>query len=228
MATETPSTPAGWYPDPEGLPGMRYWDGAQWTEHHAAPPAESPGREVYLFNDRVTTAKVIALLCAVGLLVVAIGGAATYKHVSAPFILAKQEGGLATHVLTPGTEEVLFGPPGGHLVFNTDDPWYPGLLLFFVAPLLIAVALPGAARGFFAFASKRTYGPRLALAAAVWVVGIAIVLTKLSSLGRGYATEMGAYISLGLLFVGLLATVAMWPVGLQAARVDESGKLKNA
>jgi Domain of unknown function (DUF4352)/Protein of unknown function (DUF2510) len=28
----TAPTPAGWYPDPSGAPGQRYWDGAQWTQ----------------------------------------------------------------------------------------------------------------------------------------------------------------------------------------------------
>jgi Protein of unknown function (DUF2510) len=27
--------PAGWYPDPQGLARLRYWDGAAWTEHTA-------------------------------------------------------------------------------------------------------------------------------------------------------------------------------------------------
>lgn len=27
-------TPAGWYPDPRGAPGHRWWDGQQWTEHY--------------------------------------------------------------------------------------------------------------------------------------------------------------------------------------------------
>jgi hypothetical protein len=25
--------PAGWYPDPNGLPCQRWWDGTQWTVH---------------------------------------------------------------------------------------------------------------------------------------------------------------------------------------------------
>lgn len=29
--------PAAWYPDPDGS-GLRYWDGAVWTEHRAAGP----------------------------------------------------------------------------------------------------------------------------------------------------------------------------------------------
>ncbi|ODR17477.1 hypothetical protein BHQ23_26260 [Mycobacterium gordonae] len=30
--------PPGWYPDPSGQPGQRYWDGAAWT-HFTHPPA---------------------------------------------------------------------------------------------------------------------------------------------------------------------------------------------
>jgi hypothetical protein len=50
----TPPTPAGWYPDPDGSGGQRYWDGSEWTEHRspaipepAEPPAaaEPPGSE---------------------------------------------------------------------------------------------------------------------------------------------------------------------------------------
>lgn len=33
--------PAGWYPDPQNAAGQRYWDGARWTEHAAAPSADA-------------------------------------------------------------------------------------------------------------------------------------------------------------------------------------------
>lgn len=53
----TPPTPAGWYPDPDGSGGQRYWDGFGWTEHRSpatpepaepsepTPAAESPASE---------------------------------------------------------------------------------------------------------------------------------------------------------------------------------------
>jgi hypothetical protein len=38
-AGRLPAAPAGWYPQPDG--GLRWWDGAQWTQFsHLAPPNE--------------------------------------------------------------------------------------------------------------------------------------------------------------------------------------------
>src|SRR5436190_7533697 len=37
----TPTTPAGWYPDPDGSGGQRYWDGFIWTEHRS-PAVSAP------------------------------------------------------------------------------------------------------------------------------------------------------------------------------------------
>ena len=39
----TPSTPAGWYPDPDGSGAQRYWDGSAWTE--SAPATQSSTSE---------------------------------------------------------------------------------------------------------------------------------------------------------------------------------------
>ncbi|MDT5334244.1 MAG: hypothetical protein QOF31_5541 [Mycobacterium sp.] len=32
--------PAGWYPNPSGAPGQRYFDGRGWTAHHRATPPQ--------------------------------------------------------------------------------------------------------------------------------------------------------------------------------------------
>jgi hypothetical protein len=34
--SQQPFPPPGWHPDPSGEPGLRYWDGARWTEHRAS------------------------------------------------------------------------------------------------------------------------------------------------------------------------------------------------
>jgi uncharacterized RDD family membrane protein YckC len=36
------TAPAGWYPEPDSSGGLRYFDGATWTEHRAPPPPWPP------------------------------------------------------------------------------------------------------------------------------------------------------------------------------------------
>jgi len=39
---DAPLPPAGWYPDPEGGSGTRYWDGSAWTSHVSPAPTTPP------------------------------------------------------------------------------------------------------------------------------------------------------------------------------------------
>jgi hypothetical protein len=46
MTTPPPGSvnpPAGWYPDPSGQPGQRWWDGSAWTEQTQQAPSAAPG-----------------------------------------------------------------------------------------------------------------------------------------------------------------------------------------
>jgi hypothetical protein len=36
------AAPAGWYPDPAGTGGQRWWDGARWTGHLLTAPSSPP------------------------------------------------------------------------------------------------------------------------------------------------------------------------------------------
>lgn len=73
MTTPRPlPTPAAWYPDPTGLGGLRYWDGAQWTDHRRSSPVQpSSAKNATVFlpdltpNERIgvkVTAGVLALV----------------------------------------------------------------------------------------------------------------------------------------------------------------------
>jgi hypothetical protein len=47
MVMTQPPIPAGWYPNPDGTPSMRWWDGTQWTDAvqgaTGSPVASGPG-----------------------------------------------------------------------------------------------------------------------------------------------------------------------------------------
>ena len=47
----TQATPPGWYPDPAGGSGQRYFDGTTWTEHRAADQQAQP-QAVYVNADK--------------------------------------------------------------------------------------------------------------------------------------------------------------------------------
>lgn len=60
------TTPAGWYPAPDGQPYQRYWDGRQWTADTAPlapPPAPaSPQPTRFITHERVRTSHTFHLL----------------------------------------------------------------------------------------------------------------------------------------------------------------------
>lgn len=55
MTTTIP--PAGWYPNPDGAPNLRYFDGADWTPHFAAgTPALPDAQRAELLDQAVMVA----------------------------------------------------------------------------------------------------------------------------------------------------------------------------
>lgn len=48
----------GWYPDPAGGPGQRWWDGQRWTEHTAVPSDRGPGLPTSADQDAIRLAGV--------------------------------------------------------------------------------------------------------------------------------------------------------------------------
>lgn len=79
------TTPAGWYPDPDGSGGQRYYDRQSWTGHRAGPAVEAPPLDAVQAAPRRTGAggKVIAGIVAAGIVVVAMGVAAVWMTLRA-------------------------------------------------------------------------------------------------------------------------------------------------
>jgi Protein of unknown function (DUF2510) len=62
---------AGWYPDPTTPPDLRYWDGAEWTEHSSpATPTDEPAHSPPVVRSRIRT-RTSSALVNIGLLLVA-------------------------------------------------------------------------------------------------------------------------------------------------------------
>ena len=69
-----PRTPPGWYPDPSGAPGQRYFDGTHWTEFgtHSPHPTQPVGAKR---NKKfVAIAAVAGVLTAIGVIVTVSAG----------------------------------------------------------------------------------------------------------------------------------------------------------
>jgi undecaprenyl pyrophosphate phosphatase UppP len=160
-------------------------------------PKEGRLREAYVPNRRVRLASDVAAICAALLLIGLVGAGFTWWGRSALFDLASNS--LQTVKIDTG---------------------------FLVGPVLILVTLPlvlGRARQ---VALKRLFRARLLLAALLWVAGLVILVAKVSGLDSSYDVEAGTYVSAGLMLLGLMATLAMWPDDLPVVKVDGKGLVR--
>jgi hypothetical protein len=153
-------------------------------------------REVYLAGTRLFAASIVARLCAAGLFIGVLGAAFTWGKHSALFDLANSPHGTAKAELG-----YLFGP----------------------ALILILLPLVRRREPHVAYTSR--YRARLAAAALLWVIGLALLLNHLTGLSSEYTLQAGAYVATALMALGLLATLAMWPANLRTGRFDRRGSV---
>lgn len=67
---DAPHPPAGWYPDPQGSPKVRYWDGAAWTAHFADAPLPPPLPGARVVVGEVTGNSAAGLVAGAGFVLV--------------------------------------------------------------------------------------------------------------------------------------------------------------
>jgi hypothetical protein len=154
-------------------------------------------RDAYVPNRRVRLASDVAGTCGALLLVGLLGAAFTWWGRSALFDLASN------------SREAVKIDTG-----------------FLVGPALILITLPlvlGRARQ---LALKRYFRTRLAIAALLWLAGLLALFARVAGLDSSYELEAGAYVSAGLLLLGLLSTLAMWPGDLPVVQINRKGTVR--
>jgi hypothetical protein len=82
---------------------------------------------------------------------------------------------------------------------------------FLVGPALILIMLPLVVGRTRQLALRRYFKTRLVIAALLWLAGLWVLVARLTTLDGSYSPEAGFYVSGGLMLLGFLATLAMWP-----------------
>lgn len=162
-------------------------------------PRAEPGqlRDAYIPNRRVRLASDVASGCAIALLIGLLATAFTWDERAALFDLARSE-----------LRVVKLG------------------LGYLAGPILIMVVLPLVLGRSRQVAIAHRFRGRLLLAAALWIAGLAVLFAKVSDLDPAFTVQAGAYVTGALLVVGLLATLLMWPRGLELVKVDRGGAVR--
>jgi hypothetical protein len=154
-------------------------------------------RDAYVPNRRVRLASDVAGICAALLLIGLLGTAFTWWGRSDLFDLASN------------SREAIKIDTG-----------------FLVGPLMVLVALPLVLGRSRQVALTRLFRARLVVASVLWLIGLALLLGRVASLDSSYDLEAGFYVSAGLIVLGLVSTVAMWPHHLPVVRVDRKGMVR--
>lgn len=152
-------------------------------------------RDAYVPSRRVRLASDVAGLCAVLLLIGLLGAAFTWWGRSDLFDLASN------------SREAIKIDTG-----------------FLVGPALILVALPLVIGRRRQLALARYFRARLAIAALLWLAGLTALLARMSDLDSTYSPEAGFYVAGGLMLLGFLSTLAMWPGDMPTVKVDRRGR----
>jgi hypothetical protein len=156
-------------------------------------------RDAYVPNQRVRFSSDVAGLCAALLLIGLLGAAFTWWGRSDLFDLA--------------------GNSREAIKIDTG---------FLVGPALILVALPlviGQARQ---LALTHYFRTRLVIAALLWLAGLWALVARVLALDSSYSPEAGFYVAGGLMLLGFVSTLAMWPSDLPVVKVDRNGAVRES
>lgn len=197
--TDVHAAPAGWYPEPDGREGQRWWDGARWTEYAtplAAPPYEPYGTARSTVPDGTPTGTLWVWLVAVLPIVAFV-----------PFPLIDFEGYMSRSMTDPAAQFAMY----------LDPMYLAGIVLgWAVYGLTVWFAYLDASelrrRGY-----PRTFHWAWAfLASLVYVVGRSIVVRRQA--GRGAAPMWAAIVVNVVLVIGSM----VWVVALVVNVMDEA------
>jgi len=77
-------------------------------------------------------------------------------------------------------------------------------------------------------ALREHFRTRLVIAALLWLAGLIALLARMAALDSSYSPEAGFYVSGGLMLLGLVSTLAMWPGDLPVVKIDRNGTVREA